>query len=87
MKLFNFIFPCFLIAFSACTSNNQKPKIQSEKRIVPIFSEPVLTASSNGIPVYTYGYTDILGESPDLLDAVNMQIGNNNPFPGILNWS
>jgi hypothetical protein len=47
---------------------------------VPIFSEPVLSATSEGGPVYTYGYTDILAESPTLVDGLKIQTGNSHPF-------
>ena len=43
---------------------------------IQIFSEPVLSTVSEGVPVYTYGYTDVLGESPDLFDTIIIQEGN-----------
>ncbi len=55
---------------------------KSEKSELPvsIFSEPVLRRTSNGISFNTYGYTDILTESPDLSDSLKIQIANNNAF-------
>lgn len=57
----------------SCYSENSKTDLS-------IFSEPAQSTSCNGIPVFTYGYTDILAESPDLVDSVKIQFDNNNPF-------
>ncbi len=46
---------------------------------VPVFSEPMLQASCNGIPVHAYGYTHVLAAAPDLSDGVCMQVGNTSP--------
>jgi hypothetical protein len=65
--------PVFFVLFHSCTGSNSDQKIE-------LFPEPVVSTSCRGIPVYTYGYTDILSESPDLTDSVKMQVGNQNPL-------
>jgi hypothetical protein len=40
---------------------------------VSAFFEPVVRATCKGIPVYSYGYTNILGESPDLVEDARVQ--------------
>jgi len=47
---------------------------------VPVFGEPVLRATCQGVPVYDYGYTHVLGESPDLTYEVGIQTGNAAPL-------
>ncbi|HEY3376938.1 MAG TPA: hypothetical protein VGL77_05525 [Armatimonadota bacterium] len=41
-----------------------------------IFLEPVVRASCEGVPVYAYGFTHILGESPTLVETASLQDGN-----------
>lgn len=43
-----------------------------------IFSKPQLAGHCGNIPVYRYGYTDILGAPPDLTDLTQIQSGNTN---------
>ncbi len=51
--------------------------------IVSIFSKPQLTGHCGDIPVYRYGYTDILGAPPDLTDFTEIQSGNTNEIKKI----
>ncbi|MFC2125085.1 discoidin domain-containing protein [Bacteroidota bacterium] len=80
MRNFILIFTNSLFVILVCTHCRQDTSIPPENTIPSIFSEPVLRTTHNGIPINTYGYTDILGESPDLLDTIMMQVGNNNPM-------
>jgi len=78
MRPINILILSFLIIFSSCRRENISDP--SEKRPIPLFSDPVLSKTGDGIQIRTYGYTDILGESPDLLDEVTIQVGNQNPL-------
>jgi len=44
------------------------------------FPKPKVSAICNGVAVYSYGYTHVYGESPDLVDAVSMQVKNDVPL-------
>jgi hypothetical protein len=45
----------------------------------PYFQKPVQRAVCGNIPVQSYGFTDILAESPDLMDNPRLQVGNEAP--------
>jgi len=45
-----------------------------------VFQDGVVRARCGGVPVVGYGATQILAQSPDLLDDVAIQQGNDNPF-------
>lgn len=49
----------------------QRPKLKADA--VPIFSEPEVLATCQGVPVRTYGYTHILSAAPDLVDDAHVQ--------------
>ncbi len=63
----------FFVLLFSCSREKAPPSVH-------IFSEPVLSTTSNGISVSTFGYTDIFTESPDLYDSLKIQIDNDNPF-------
>ncbi|MCJ7737889.1 MAG: hypothetical protein MUQ10_11365, partial [Anaerolineae bacterium] len=42
--------------------------------------EPVVRAVCQGVPVYAYGYTNVLAESPDLVDDARVQLDNDAPL-------
>ena len=56
------------------SSGEQKPRIEDYATI---------EAQVEGAPVYAFGYTFVLGQSPDLLPGVVMQRGNKNPVSKI----
>ena len=41
--------------------------------------QPVIQGYCNGIPIYRFGFTWVLGEAPDLIDATPLQVGNDAP--------
>ena len=45
-----------------------------------LFSEARIRNTCRGVPIRTYGYTHVLAESPDLLDQVRLQAGNDAPL-------
>lgn len=53
------------------------------KEKVNIFSTPRLASVCNGVPTYRYGYTDILGQGPDLSDFSELQKENDFPVEKI----
>ena len=47
---------------------------------IPIFTEPAVLATCQGVPVRTYGYTHILSAAPDLVDNARVQAGSAAPL-------
>jgi len=45
-----------------------------------VFTQPVVRAECQGIPIRGYGYTWVLAESPDLVDDARVQVGNDAPL-------
>jgi hypothetical protein len=45
-----------------------------------LFPAPTVGAYCNGVPVFSYGYTHIYGESPDLLEDTRIQAHNDKPL-------
>lgn len=45
-----------------------------------VFTQPIVRAQCRGVPIRDYGYTWILGGSPDLVDDVQVQVGNDAPL-------
>lgn len=43
---------------------------------IPFFPEPTIAAVCDGIPVHAFGYTHVLGASPDLVDLKTLQVAN-----------
>ena len=41
--------------------------------------KPVIQGYCNGVPIYRYGFMWVLGEAPDLVDEVPLQLGNAAP--------
>jgi hypothetical protein len=68
---------CWAMAALCLLFGCDREKPQPE---VPVFSEPVLSATSEGVPVHTYGYTDVLAEGPTLIDSLKIQANNDRPF-------
>jgi hypothetical protein len=50
------------------------------KKESSISGYPVVRSECKGIPIYTYGYTFVLSESPDLLISPTIQLNNNSPI-------
>lgn len=48
-----------------------------------LFPQPTVGAHCGDVPVYAYGYTHILGASPDLTEVACLQRGNNAPLQKI----
>ena len=48
-------------------------KKNRQSETVPVFAEPAVRAMCQGVPVSAYGYTWVLGESPDLVDDARVQ--------------
>ena len=46
---------------------------------VQLFPDPTISAICEGVPVLAYGYTHVLGASPDLVAPESLQAGNPNP--------
>ena len=44
-----------------------------------LFHDPIVRAECGGVPIYAYGYTWVLGASPDLTDAAPLQVDNAAP--------
>ena len=51
----------------------------SKRKTKPTDSH-VVRAVCNGVPLYSYGYTSILGQSPDLVDDARVQKDNDSPL-------
>lgn len=45
-----------------------------------LFPEPTVATHCDGVPVYAYGYTHVLGASPDLVADARLQAGNAAPL-------
>ncbi|MEI6519246.1 MAG: hypothetical protein WCO98_04305 [bacterium] len=48
-----------------------------------LFPQPTIGVYCDGVPIYSYGYTHILGQGPDLIDVASMQMGNDAPLQKI----
>ncbi len=44
-----------------------------------LFPPPVVRGSCRGIPILSFGFADVLAQSPDLADDTRIQQGNNSP--------
>lgn len=51
-------------------------KSRKSSKAITLFAEPVRRTTCNGVPVYAYGYTHVLGAAPDLVGPGPLQADN-----------